>query len=121
LPSSAPVIDYASNTSRIRMEESVETSAKTVAEAVELALLRLGLRRRDVEIEVLSEGRSGLFGLGAEDARVRVRRLVAGPPPAAGEAAPVAARPPRAPRRAARQVPPERGSAAAEPQEASLP
>jgi spoIIIJ-associated protein len=61
------------------MDDSVEASAKTVAEAVELALLRLGARRNEVEIEVLNEGRGGILGIGAEDARVRMTR-VAGVP-----------------------------------------
>jgi spoIIIJ-associated protein len=74
------------------MDDSVETSAKTVAEAVELALLRLGARRNEVEIEVLSEGRSGILGIGAEDARVRVTR-VAGAPPARRGRRPAAAEP----------------------------
>ncbi|MFQ5879902.1 MAG: RNA-binding cell elongation regulator Jag/EloR, partial [Dehalococcoidia bacterium] len=39
------------------------------------ALQRLGLDRSQVEVEVISEGRAGLFGLGAEEARVRVRPL----------------------------------------------
>src|SRR3989337_1417025 len=52
--------------------ESLEVSAKTVEEAIELALDRLGANRSEVEIEVLSEGRAGILGFGAEEARVRV-------------------------------------------------
>ncbi len=52
--------------------ESVETSARTVEEAIEAALSELGLDRSEVEIEVLKEGKVGLFGLGGEEARVRV-------------------------------------------------
>jgi spoIIIJ-associated protein len=52
--------------------ESVEISAKTVEEAIEAALSELGLDRSEVEIEVLKEGKVGLFGLGGEEARVRV-------------------------------------------------
>ncbi len=52
--------------------ESVEISARTVEEAVEAALSELGLDRSEVEIEVLKEGKVGLFGLGGEEARVRV-------------------------------------------------
>ncbi len=58
--------------------ESIETSAKSVEDAVEQALTRLGLDRSQVQIEVLSKGRSGILGLGAEEARVRVTPL---PPP----------------------------------------
>lgn len=52
--------------------QSLEVSARTVDEAVEIALRRLGVSRSQVEIEVLSRGRSGILGLGAEEARVRV-------------------------------------------------
>ncbi len=55
--------------------ESLEVSAKTVDEAVELALTRLDARLSEVEIVVLSEGRAGILGLGAEDARIRVSKL----------------------------------------------
>jgi spoIIIJ-associated protein len=53
--------------------ESVEASGKTVDEAIENALAKLNLDRSQVEIEVLSEGRSGILGIGGEDARVLVR------------------------------------------------
>lgn len=55
--------------------ESLEVSAKTVDEAVEKALERLDARLSEVEIVVLSEGRAGILGLGAEDARIRVTKL----------------------------------------------
>ncbi len=58
--------------------ESVEVSAKTVDEAIDIALEELGLKRSEVEIEVLTPGKPGLFGLGGEQARVRVTALVAG-------------------------------------------
>lgn len=58
--------------------ESLEVSAKTVDEAVEIALERLNARLSEVEIVVLSEGRAGILGLGAEDARIRVTKLGAG-------------------------------------------
>lgn len=51
---------------------SVETTGKTVDEAVEVALAELGLDRHDVSVEVLAHGRAGLFGIGGEQARVRV-------------------------------------------------
>lgn len=53
--------------------ESVEASGKTVEEAIESALAQLGLDRSQVEVEVLSEGRSGILGIGGESARVLVR------------------------------------------------
>jgi len=52
--------------------EPLEIGAKTVEEAVEQALERLGLSRDEVEIEVIQRGRSGFLGLGAEEARVKV-------------------------------------------------
>ncbi len=57
------------------MSDSVESQAKTVDEAISEALLRLGARRDEVEIEVLEEPRSGLFGfLGGRSAKVLVKR-----------------------------------------------
>lgn len=53
--------------------ESVDVSAKTVDEAVEKALAQLGLDRSEVEIEVIKEGRTGILGIGGEEARVVVR------------------------------------------------
>jgi spoIIIJ-associated protein len=53
--------------------ESVEVSAKTVDEAIDIALEDLGLKRSEVDIEVLTPGKPGLFGLGGEQARVRDR------------------------------------------------
>ena len=58
--------------------ESVEVSAKTVDEAIDIALDELGLTRSQVDIEVLSPGKAGLFGLGGEQARVRVVALEEG-------------------------------------------
>ncbi len=55
--------------------ESIEKSARTVEEATENALSELGLNRSEVNIEVLSEGKVGLWGFGGEDARVKVTPL----------------------------------------------
>lgn len=52
--------------------EAVEATGKTADEAVDSALDELGLERHEVTVEVLSEGRSGLFGIGGEPARVQV-------------------------------------------------
>jgi spoIIIJ-associated protein len=60
------------------MTESVEVSAKSVDEAIDIALQELGLKRNQVSIEVLSGGKAGLFGLGGEQARVRVTALEEG-------------------------------------------
>jgi spoIIIJ-associated protein len=50
----------------------LEISAKTVEEATRIALEQLDVTRDDVEIVVLQKGRSGVLGLGAEDARIKV-------------------------------------------------
>jgi len=55
--------------------EDVEASGKTVDEAIEKALQQLGLDRSQVDVEIVSEGRTGLFGLGGENARVIVKPL----------------------------------------------
>lgn len=52
---------------------SVVTTAKTVEEAVDLALTELNCSLEDVDIQILEEAKSGLFGLiGSKDAVVRV-------------------------------------------------
>lgn len=50
----------------------IEKSGKTIDEAVAAALKELNTDRENVEIEVISEGKRGILGLGAEDAKVRV-------------------------------------------------
>jgi spoIIIJ-associated protein len=61
----------------------IETEGKTVGEAVQNALARLGVQEKDVEIEVLDEGSRGVFNfLGSRQARVRVRLSKPPAPPA---------------------------------------
>jgi spoIIIJ-associated protein len=52
--------------------QSIEVRARTTDEAIRQALTQLGVSRDEVEIEILAEGRSGVFGVGSQDARVRV-------------------------------------------------
>jgi spoIIIJ-associated protein len=52
--------------------KEIEVSARTVEEATDQALEKLGLRPDQVEIEILFEGKAGHFGIGSEPARVRV-------------------------------------------------
>lgn len=53
--------------------ESVEVSAKTIEEATQEALSKLGKTRDEVEVTVLSEGHKGILGfVRGENARVRV-------------------------------------------------
>ena len=54
--------------------EWVQTTGKTVDEALEAALDELGVHQEDVEFEVLEEPKAGLFGrFGGSDARIRTR------------------------------------------------
>ena len=52
--------------------KELEISAKTVDEATRVALEQLGVSREEVEITVIKAGKSGVLGLGAEDAKIRV-------------------------------------------------
>jgi spoIIIJ-associated protein len=67
----------------------IEIGAQTVEEATQRALVELGLRRDQVEIEVLSEGKSGILGIGKEEARVRAT-VISSPSPHTPEVAGVA-------------------------------
>ncbi|MBI2958080.1 MAG: protein jag [Chloroflexi bacterium] len=53
----------------------LEISARTVDEAIEEALRKMGVTRDEVEITVLKKGRSGILGLGTEEAVVAVQRI----------------------------------------------
>jgi spoIIIJ-associated protein len=55
--------------------EEVEASGKTVDNAIASALEQLQMDRSQVEVEIVSAGRTGLFGLGGENARVVVRPI----------------------------------------------
>jgi spoIIIJ-associated protein len=65
----------------------VETSGKTVDEAIERALDELDATREDIEFEVLSEPKSGILGVGSSEARVRVWLTGEDPNAPEGEAA----------------------------------
>jgi spoIIIJ-associated protein len=52
--------------------KQIEVSARSVEEATQKALQELDLSPEQVEIEILAEGKNGLLGIGAENARVRV-------------------------------------------------
>jgi len=54
--------------------EWVETTGRTIAEALDAALDELGVDEEDVEYEVLEEPKSGFLGrLGSSDGRIRAR------------------------------------------------
>jgi spoIIIJ-associated protein len=52
--------------------ESLEVHGKTVEEATMRGLERLGLSRDAIEVTIIREGRSGIFGLGSEDAIIKI-------------------------------------------------
>jgi spoIIIJ-associated protein len=60
------------NEKMTNQNEGLDVSAKTVEEAIEQGLSQLGLSRDQVEIQVLNEGKRGIFGLGSEEAVVRL-------------------------------------------------
>ena len=55
--------------------ESLEMSAKTVDEAIQLALEQLNVSREKVKVTVVKEGKSGILGLGGEESVVMVTLL----------------------------------------------
>ena len=58
--------------------KELEVSGKTVEQAIQKALEKLGVSRDQIDVVIVSEGRVGILGLGAEEARIRVRMLVPG-------------------------------------------
>lgn len=54
--------------------ESLEISAKTEEEAVEIALEKLGVAREEVEVVVVKKGKARFLGLGSEETTIRVTR-----------------------------------------------
>jgi len=55
--------------------KSIEMTAKTVEEAIEIALKELDVDRVEVEIDVISRGKAGILGIGSELASVRVTKV----------------------------------------------
>jgi spoIIIJ-associated protein len=73
-------------------------TGKTVAEATDLALATLGLKREEVEIAVVNPGRAGILGFGGEPAVIAVTPLAGAEPaasPRAGGEARARVEPPR--------------------------
>jgi len=56
--------------------EYMEISGRTVEDAIQLALEQLNIGREEAEIIVIKEGKPGILGRGAEEAKIRVRPLV---------------------------------------------
>ena len=55
---------------------TIQMTGKTVEEAIEIALRELDVDRSEVEIDVISRGKAGVFGLGSEPAKVKVSKVV---------------------------------------------
>jgi spoIIIJ-associated protein len=53
--------------------EWIQITARTIEDAKEMALDRLGVDEADLEFEVLEEPRAGFLGVGRSDARIRAR------------------------------------------------
>ncbi len=68
----------------------LEVIAPTIEEAVEKGLRDLGLTEDDVDVEVLDEGKKGLFGLGIRQARVALMLKPVSEEPAEEKASPSA-------------------------------
>lgn len=60
--------------------EQIESEGKTLSEAVESALRKLGLRRDQVEVQIIQEASAGFLGMGAKPARVRLSGKLWGEP-----------------------------------------
>ena len=58
------------------MMEDLQISGKTVQEATKKALTRLNVGLDEIEVTVIKEGKSGILGLGSEDALISVKVLV---------------------------------------------
>ncbi|MFA5779754.1 MAG: RNA-binding cell elongation regulator Jag/EloR [Elusimicrobiota bacterium] len=55
------------------MKNEIEVTGKTVDEAIEKGLKKLGIDKKAAEIKILDEGKSGLFGLmGFSPARIKI-------------------------------------------------
>lgn len=57
------------------MSEYVEFSAKTKNEAITKACIDLGASSDQLEIQVISEGSTGFFGIGSKPAVIKVRKI----------------------------------------------
>ena len=55
--------------------KSITTRAKTIEDAIEIALKELDVDRTEVEIDVVSKGKPGILGIGSEPASVKVTKV----------------------------------------------
>ena len=57
------------------MEDFIQFSAKTKSEAITKACIELGVSSDQLEIQVVSEGSNGFFGIGSKPAIIKVRKV----------------------------------------------
>ena len=57
------------------MEDYIQFSAKTKSEAITKACIELGVSSEQLEIQVISEGSNGFFGIGSKPAVIKVRKI----------------------------------------------
>lgn len=60
-------------------KDEVVVEGSTVDQAIQRGLLTMNLESKDVTIEILDEGKKGLFGLGQRNAKVKLTRLTLDP------------------------------------------
>ena len=69
------------------MEKTIVTTGKTIDEAIENALIQLGLDRDNVSVQVLAQAKPGFLGIGATPAKVEVTYEAPDPKPEAPKVA----------------------------------
>lgn len=57
------------------MEDYIQFSAKTKSEAITKACIEIGVSSDQLEIQVISEGSNGFFGIGSKPAVIKVRKI----------------------------------------------
>ena len=57
------------------MEDYIQFSSKTKSEAITKACIELGVSSDQLEIQVISEGSNGFFGIGSKPAVIKVRKI----------------------------------------------
>ena len=57
------------------MEDYIQFSAKTKSEAITKACIELGVSSDQLEMQVISEGSNGFFGIGSKPAVIKVRKI----------------------------------------------
>ena len=57
------------------MEDYIQFSAKTKSEAITKACIELGVSSDQLDIQVITEGSNGFFGIGSKPAIIKVRKV----------------------------------------------